>query len=102
MVNNVYYIGGQIMIFVWQVNVSQIQFENGKMIQASKFGKEDTSQTKLELTPEEETMIQNLKVWSQAFKWCSHGYLWIKDAVYSLIKWRLKVKASVPLDSYRC
>lgn len=44
------------------VNVSQLQFENGKMIQASKFGKEDTSQTKLELTPEEETMIKNLKV----------------------------------------
>lgn len=44
------------------MNVSQLQFENGKMIQASKFGKEDTSQTKLELTPEEETMIKNLKV----------------------------------------
>lgn len=44
------------------MNVSQLQFENGKMIQASKFGKEDTSQTKLELTQEEETMIKNLKV----------------------------------------
>lgn len=44
------------------MNVSQLQFENGKMIQASKFGKEDMSQTKLELTPEEETMIKNIKV----------------------------------------
>ncbi|KAJ8302046.1 hypothetical protein KUTeg_021033, partial [Tegillarca granosa] len=46
------------------VNVSQLQFENGKMIQASKYGKEDTSQAKIEFTPEEEAMIKTLKgVW---------------------------------------
>ncbi|KAK3103669.1 hypothetical protein FSP39_020897 [Pinctada imbricata] len=47
------------------VNVGQLQFENGKMIQASKYGKEDTSQAKLELTPEEENYQTILKdVWS--------------------------------------
>ncbi|XP_069142725.1 cytosolic 10-formyltetrahydrofolate dehydrogenase-like isoform X1 [Argopecten irradians] len=47
------------------VNVTQIQYENGKMIQANKFGKEDLSQTKLELSPEEEKMISSLKtVWN--------------------------------------
>ena len=44
------------------MNVSQIQYENGKMIQASKFGKEDTSQSKIEITQEEEGMIKALKV----------------------------------------
>ncbi|KAL3853603.1 hypothetical protein ACJMK2_017137 [Sinanodonta woodiana] len=44
------------------VNVSQVQMESGKMISASKFGKEDTHEDKLELTPEEEKMIKDLKV----------------------------------------
>ncbi|CAG2215509.1 ALDH1L [Mytilus edulis] len=46
------------------VNVSQIQYDNGKMIQASKFGKEDTSQSKIEITSEEEGMIKAMKdIW---------------------------------------
>ncbi|KAK3610577.1 hypothetical protein CHS0354_009017 [Potamilus streckersoni] len=44
------------------VNVSQVQMESGKMIGANKFGKEDTQEDKLELTPEEQKMIKNLKV----------------------------------------
>ena len=44
------------------MNVSQLQYDNGKMIQASKFGKEDTSQAKIEITSEEEGMIKELKV----------------------------------------
>lgn len=47
------------------VNISQVQFESGKMINANKFGKEDSGESKLELTPEEEKMIHNLKaVWN--------------------------------------
>ena len=32
------------------------------MVNANKFGKEDAGESKLELTPEEENMIHNLKV----------------------------------------
>ncbi|ESP04553.1 hypothetical protein LOTGIDRAFT_237306 [Lottia gigantea] len=47
------------------VNVSQLQFENGKMIPASKFGKDDPSTQKLELTAEEEQLIKNLQsIWN--------------------------------------
>ncbi|CAL1526963.1 unnamed protein product [Lymnaea stagnalis] len=35
------------------VNVAQVQYASGKMISASKFGKEDASTQKIELTPEE-------------------------------------------------
>lgn len=66
MTNSVWYLFWPWHDVVLQVNVNQLQFENGKMIQACKFGKEDTSQTKLELTPEEETMIKNLKVRGQS------------------------------------
>ncbi|XP_059140890.1 cytosolic 10-formyltetrahydrofolate dehydrogenase-like [Physella acuta] len=46
------------------VNVSQIQYASGKMIPASKFGKEDASTQKLELTPEEIEMGNGLKnIW---------------------------------------
>ncbi|KAL5013525.1 hypothetical protein ScPMuIL_007795 [Solemya velum] len=43
------------------VNISQIQHESGKMIRAAKFGKEDSSQSKLELTPEEVQMVTDVK-----------------------------------------
>lgn len=46
----------------FQLNVSQVQYSSGKMIPASKFGKEDSSTQKLELTPEEISMENNLKV----------------------------------------
>ena len=49
-------------ISVFQVNVSQVQFESGKMINANKFGKEDAGESKLELTHEEEKMIEDMKV----------------------------------------
>ena len=39
-----------------------MQYESGKMINANKFGKADAGESKLELTPEEEKMIHNLKV----------------------------------------
>lgn len=42
--------------------MSQVQFESGKMINANKFGKEDSGESKLELTPEEEKMIGSVKV----------------------------------------
>ncbi|XP_013085376.2 cytosolic 10-formyltetrahydrofolate dehydrogenase-like isoform X1 [Biomphalaria glabrata] len=46
------------------LNVSQVQYSSGKMIPASKFGKEDSSTQKLELTPEEVSMENNLKaIW---------------------------------------
>lgn len=46
------------------VNVSQVQFASGKMIPASKFGKDDSSTQELTLTPEEEGMADTLKnVW---------------------------------------
>ncbi|KAK7476522.1 hypothetical protein BaRGS_00032270 [Batillaria attramentaria] len=46
------------------VNVSQVQFASGKMIPASKFGKDDSSTQELKLTPEEEAMAATLKnVW---------------------------------------
>ncbi|CAG5117906.1 unnamed protein product, partial [Candidula unifasciata] len=46
------------------INVSQIQHESGKMIPASKFGKEDASTQKLELTPEEEKISEKLQaIW---------------------------------------
>ncbi|KAL4217352.1 Mitochondrial 10-formyltetrahydrofolate dehydrogenase [Mactra antiquata] len=46
------------------VNVSQVQLASGKMINANKFGKVDSAGDKLELTPEENKMIENLqKVW---------------------------------------
>uniref|UniRef100_A0A0B6ZYE6 10-formyltetrahydrofolate dehydrogenase n=1 Tax=Arion vulgaris TaxID=1028688 RepID=A0A0B6ZYE6_9EUPU len=46
------------------VNVSQVQYESGKMIPASKFGKTDVSTQRLELTPEEEKITENLKsIW---------------------------------------
>ena len=47
---------------LFKVNVSQVQYESGKMINANKFGKEDSGESKMELTPEEEKMIHNLKV----------------------------------------
>lgn len=47
------------------MNVSQVQLASGKMINANKFGKTDAGESKFELTPEEETMIKNLKaVWN--------------------------------------
>lgn len=47
------------------MNVSQVQLASGKMINANKFGKADAGEDKLELTPEEETMIGSLKtVWA--------------------------------------
>ncbi|XP_071083635.1 cytosolic 10-formyltetrahydrofolate dehydrogenase-like isoform X2 [Haliotis cracherodii] len=47
------------------VNVSQVQLESGKMIPASKFGKDDKSTEKLELTQEEINMVTALKgVWN--------------------------------------
>lgn len=53
------------MLYIAQVNISQVQLASGKMINANKFGKVDSNEDKLELTPEEETMIQNLKaVWA--------------------------------------
>lgn len=46
------------------VNVHQLQLASGKMIKASKFGKVDDSTDKLELSPEEESIIANLKeIW---------------------------------------
>lgn len=46
------------------VNVSQVQYASGKMIPASKFGKEDASTQKLELTPEEVKMEETLtSIW---------------------------------------
>ena len=50
------------LLFVCQVNVSQVQFASGKMIPASKFGKDDVSTQELTLTPEEEAMGDTLKV----------------------------------------
>lgn len=39
-----------------KLNVQQLQFEDGKMIKASKFGKEGGEAESLELTPEEKGM----------------------------------------------
>jgi len=48
-----------------QVNVSQLQLATGKTINANKFGKADAGADKLELTSDEQTMIQDLKkVWA--------------------------------------
>ena len=44
-----------------QVNVARVQFESGKMIQASKYGQVDEV-VAIELTNEEEAMLQELKV----------------------------------------
>jgi len=44
--------------------VSQVQLASGKMINASKFGRGDAGESKLELTPEEDAMIVALNnVW---------------------------------------
>ncbi|XP_005090853.1 cytosolic 10-formyltetrahydrofolate dehydrogenase [Aplysia californica] len=46
------------------LNVTNVQHQSGKMVPASKFGKEDASTQKLELTPEEVQMGVTLKsVW---------------------------------------
>ena len=42
--------------------MSQVQFASGKMIPASKFGKDDSSTQELQLTPEEQAMTGTLKV----------------------------------------
>lgn len=42
--------------------MSQVQFASGKMIPASKFGKDDSSTQELTLTAEEETMANTLRV----------------------------------------
>ena len=44
-----------------KVLVSQLQFEDGKMILASKFGKEEEAVT-VELTPEEEALREKIRV----------------------------------------
>ena len=44
------------------MNVSQVQYASGKMIPASKFGKDDASTQKLELTMDEIKMGESLKV----------------------------------------
>ncbi|XP_050412601.1 cytosolic 10-formyltetrahydrofolate dehydrogenase isoform X2 [Patella vulgata] len=47
------------------VNVSQLQYASGKMIPASKYGKDDPSTQKLELTTEEQQLVINLKsIWN--------------------------------------
>ncbi|XP_060582139.1 cytosolic 10-formyltetrahydrofolate dehydrogenase-like isoform X2 [Ruditapes philippinarum] len=47
------------------VNVSQVQLASGKMINANKYGKMDAGESKMELTPEENKMLDNLKaVWN--------------------------------------
>ena len=47
---------------VVQVVVTQVQFEDGQMISASKWGQSQT-QDKLELSPEEMVISDKLKVW---------------------------------------
>ncbi|XP_052266666.1 cytosolic 10-formyltetrahydrofolate dehydrogenase-like isoform X1 [Dreissena polymorpha] len=47
------------------VNISQVQLASGKMINASKFGRDEAGEEKIELTKEEEAMISKLKtVWT--------------------------------------
>ena len=46
-----------------KVVVSQLQFEDGKMIPASKFGKEEETVT-VEMTPEEEELREKIRVMS--------------------------------------
>ena len=45
----------------FQLSVSQLQFENGKMIPASNYGKEET-QVEIDYTSEELVWAQNIKV----------------------------------------
>ena len=48
-------------MLVPQFNVKQLQFADGKMIGAEKYGQQE-EELKVELTPEEEGMAQNIKV----------------------------------------
>jgi formyltetrahydrofolate dehydrogenase len=45
-----------------KLNVEQLQFEDGKMIKASKYGKEDDASESLELTPEEKAIEATIVV----------------------------------------
>ncbi len=51
------------MIWWWQVNVAQVKLADGRTINASKFGQNDEEKIDLELTPEEQQLEQELKVW---------------------------------------
>lgn len=45
-----------------QLNVKTLQFEDGRMIPAGKYGQSMDAEEKLELTPEEQEMATTVKV----------------------------------------
>ena len=49
------------LLFCVQVNVKQLQFADGKMIGAEKYGQQE-EEIKVELSPEEEKMAQTIRV----------------------------------------
>ena len=50
-------------VFEWfQLKVKTLQFEDGRMIQAQKYGMSGDAEEKIEMTPEEEGFAANIKV----------------------------------------
>lgn len=45
-----------------QLNVKTLLLEDGRMIQAAKYGQAQTEEAKVELTEEEQKMAENIKV----------------------------------------
>ena len=68
------------------VNVKQLQFEDGKMIQACNFGQE-VEEVQIEFTAEEDAMAQTIKVRKQPIYVMLQGQKGEKtDGIYFLLR----------------
>ena len=79
--------------YVFQLNVSQLQFESGKMIQASKYGL-DEEEVEIELTEDEQKMAGHIKVPGAVF---SVALLLLRLVYSRSVPWLLMPWLLVPL-----